>query len=97
MPPALPAQIIIRRVHRQPIQPRLENFRRPQLVQRKVQSEENFLTYILHIFRPADETRNGTQDPFTVCLHDLVKGTVVTASSPFYEFEVNQHDRRHRS
>jgi hypothetical protein len=97
MPPPLPAQIIVRRVDRQPVQPRLEYFRRPQLVQGKIQPEKNFLSDVFYIFRPADQPRNGTQDPFAVRLHYLVKRTVIAAPSPFYEFEVNQHDRRHRS
>ena len=97
MPPPLPAQIIIRRVYGQPVQPRLEYFRRPQLVQRKIQPEKHFLSDVFHVLRPADEARDGTQDPFTIRLHDLVKRTVITAPSPFNEFEVNQHYRRHRS
>jgi len=95
VPPPLLTQIIVRRVHRQPVQPRLEYFRRPQLVQGIIQSQKYFLPNVFNVFRPADEPRYRTQDPFTVRLHHLVEGTIIAASSPFYEFEVNQHDRRH--
>jgi hypothetical protein len=44
---------------------------------------------IFHVFRPPDEPRNGPQDPFPVCLHDLVEGTIVATPSPFNELELN--------
>jgi hypothetical protein len=47
------------------------------------------LPNIFNVFRPANEARNGPQDPLPVCLHDLVEGTIIATPSPLNEFEVN--------
>jgi len=38
------------------VQPRFKDLRRPELVERKIQPQENFLRDVLDIFRTGDQT-----------------------------------------
>ena len=57
--PAMFPQIIISRIHRQPVKPRLENLRRTELIERKIQPQKHFLADILHILGPRNQPRDG--------------------------------------
>ena len=71
--PPLLTQIIVRRVRRQPVQPRLKNLRRPELIERKIQPHEYFLRDVLDIFRPGDQLTDLPQNPLPVCQYDFVE------------------------
>ena len=62
--PALLAQIIIRSIHREPVQPWLKNLRGPELIERIVQSEENLLGDVLTIKGERKEDREVKRENY---------------------------------
>jgi hypothetical protein len=89
-PPLLP-QIIESSIYRQAIQPRFKDLRRPQLIERKIKPQENFLCDILDIFRTRDQPGDRTQNPLSVRQYDFVKRDTIAILRAFYELEINQH------
>src|SRR5262249_9016470 len=90
-PPPLLAQIIIRRVHGQAVQPGFKDLRRTKLIERKIQPEENLLSYILHIFRTSDQARDRAYNPFSISQYDFVKGCAIAFLGLSNLLEINQH------
>lgn len=91
----LPAQIVIRRIHRQPVQPRFKYFGFPQLIQGMVQSQKNLLADILHVLTTINQSRYRTQDPTTIRLHYLAESRVVSLPRLFNQRKVNEHGGLH--
>src|SRR5262249_54847715 len=88
---SLPAQVIVRRIYREPVQPGLKNLGRAKLIQGKIQSQKNFLGHIFHVLRPRDQPGDRAQNPLTVGQYDVVKsGSIARLSAPDY-VEINQH------
>ena len=90
-PPPLLAQVIVGRVYRQPVQPRFKYLRRPQLVERKIQPQENFLCDVLDIFRTGDQTTDGPHRALPVRQDDFVKCRTITLLRTPDSREVYQH------
>src|ERR1019366_455986 len=88
---ALLAKIIVSRVNRQPIQPRLKDLCRPQLVERKIKPQENFLCDILDIFRTGDQPGDRAQNPLPVHRHDFVESSAIALLCALDQLEINQH------
>ena len=89
--PALLSKIIIRRVHRQAVEPRVKNIRRPELVQGKVKPEKHLLPDVLDVLAPPDEPGNRAQNPPPGRQNDLVERRVISALRAFDQLCVNQH------
>ena len=81
VPPPLPPQVVVRCVHGQAVQPRLEHFRRSQLIQGIIQPDKDLLPDILDVLGTADQTGDRSEDSLSIGLNDLVERGIVAAAS----------------
>ena len=91
LPPALLPKVIVRRVHGQPVQPRFKDLFLPELIERKIQSQEYFLCDVLDVLRTGDQTSDRPQNPFPVSQYDLVERSAIAFLRARNQTEINQH------
>jgi hypothetical protein len=85
------AKVIVSRVYRQPVQPGFKDLCRPQLVEREVKPQENFLTYVLNVLRTGDQPRNGPQNSLPVSQHDFIERGAIPILRPLDQLKIYQH------
>src|SRR5258707_6988606 len=84
-------QIVVSCVYRKPVQPRFKALFLPELIEREIKPQEDFLCDILYIFRTGDQTGDRPPNPLPVGLDDFVERRGIALLSPRDQTEINQH------